>query len=409
VDLFNSVSDLSSKEMHFQNEDSSWFAWEPYSSVKEWTLKSSAGTLKVNAEFRDVVGNTAAVTYDVIIYGAPTVNYASKGTTSAGYVAVDFVEPLAEGGEANRYYIYRRDYPSGEAYTPLGYVTASGQNITAPAAQFYYFHVRIYNREAGGYGDYSSTYDLGYTANVAIVYDSADTADTQTANDLKTILTTNIPSSYGPTVTGTMPSWSVILIPQSMISTTYSAANVFGGRPLIATPGSDLYGNANQTRNVTAHGKGVFAMGYGGTRLLDTVETYWGTWGYSGTAPADIGLGESGASPASLWMYTQTSGNSVWNSPLTSTSIPGGSTPTDNARVQISYSSIGAYSAYLPSGIAGDGWLYGREDTASGPYYPVVRQGRFLQYGFYAETDRPYTGWVFITNLVYRMSNVYYP
>ena len=178
---------------------------------------------------------------------------------------------------------------------------------------------------------------------------------------------------------------------------------------MIITPGNDLFSNANQSRNVVAHGHGVFAMGTGGTRLLDTCETYWGSWGLPGTAPTEIGWGESAIPSAGAFMYTWTLGNSVWSYPLNSTTFPGGTSPINNARTQISYASISRVSVYRGSDTnPTDGWLYGKEDSATSHYYPVVRQGRFLQFGFQQETDRPYTGWVYITNLVHRMSAVYY-
>jgi len=408
VTLNNNVSDLTPLEMRFQNGTSAGGSWEAYSSTKAWTLANNVGTRAVTAEFKDSAGNSTTVATDYIIYGVPTVSSASLGSATLGAVTVNFAAGTEDFG-TDFYFIYRRDYPSGATYTYLGNGSSTSVNVSVAQGQLYYFHVRIYNSNSG-YGDYSTTSALGYTSDIAIIYDGADSADTQTATDMKTILTTNIPGTYGPTVTGTMPSWSVTLIPQSLVSTTYAAANVFYGYPLIVTPGSDVYANANQSRNVTEHGHGVFAMGAGGTRLLDTVETYWSSWGFTGTNPADIGWGESATSAASVFMYTWTSGNSVWSSPLSSTAFPNTAGVVDhNARTQIGYSSLSAVCVYRSTDTnPTDGWLYGKEDAASSHYFPVVRQGRFLQFGFYADTDRYYTGWVYLTNLVYRMSAAYY-
>jgi hypothetical protein len=55
-----------------------------------------------------------------------------------------------------------------------------------------------------------------------------------------------------------------------------------------------------------------------------------------------------------------------------------------------------------------DGALYA-QDSSSYPYYfPVARQGRFLQYGFEGTFNRPYTGWLFLVNLTYRMGGTYF-
>ena len=341
VTLYNNVSDLTPLQMRFQNGMAAGGTWEPYTTTRTWTLADTIGTRAVTAEFKDSAGNSTTVR-DYIIYSSPVVTAASLGSAAIGTVTVSFNGGVEDNG-TDVFYVYRRDYPSGDRYTELGNGTSSSAvNVSVTQGNFYYFHVRIYSALAGGYGSYSSTYALGYTANIAIIYDSADTTDAQTANDLKTILTTDLPNhpTYGSEIDGTMPSWSVILIPQSMVSTTYSASNVFHGDPVIITSGSDLYANTNQTRNVIDHGHGVVAMGAGGAKLLDTCETNWSAWGYATTAPTEIGWGESWTSTASLFMYTWTTGNTVWRSPLTSTLFPGGTNPTHDARTPVSYTHL---------------------------------------------------------------------
>ncbi len=407
VTLYNDISDLTPLQMRFQNGMAAGGSWEDYESTKAWTLADTIGTRAVTAEFMDSAGNSTTVARDYILYGTPVVTGASLGSASVGTVTVSFSGGTEDTG-TDVFYVYSRDYPSGARYTEQGSGTSSvSVNVPVTQGYLYYFHVRIYSAAAGGYSAYSSTYALGYTANIAIIYDSGDTTDTQTATDLKTILTTDLPNhaTYGPYIDGTMPVWSVVLIPQSLVSTTYSPSNVFYGDPVVITSGTDLYANANQTRNVIHHGRGVVAMGYGGTRLLDTCETNWSTWGYVTTAPTEIGFGESWTSAASAYMYTWTTGNTVWNSPLTSTVFPGGVTPTHDAATQISYANLTAYSAYIPSYTVTDGQILGQEDNANATHFSVVRQGRFLQYGYVQETDRPYTGWVYIINLMALMDN----
>jgi hypothetical protein len=407
VTLYCSVSDASPVLMRFQNTGGSWSSWYYLASSKAWTLINSAGTRVVNAQFKDALDRVTSVS-DAIINGMLTLTGATLNSTTVGTVTATWSGASPADTGTDYYRVYRRDYPSGATYTYEGQTTGSSLNVTVPVGQLYYIQVAIYSTGVGTLGPYSDS-KLAYTSDIAIIYDSYDSTDTTIANDMKTILTTDIPSAYSPTVGGTMPSWSVTLVPQSVVPTTYSSANVFHGYPVIITPGNDLYANANQTRNVVAHGHGVFAMGTGGTRLLDTCEDNWGSWGLVGTAPTEIGWMESGSASASSFMYTWTSGNSVWNSPLNSTAFPGGTTPTHNAQTQISYASISRISVYRGSDTnPTDGWLYGRENSPTSHYYPVVRQGRFLQFGFQQETDRYYTGWVYITNLVYRMSAAYF-
>jgi hypothetical protein len=260
---------------------------------------------------------------------------------------------------------------------------------------------------------------VGYTSNIAIIYNDGSGTDTIVAQDMKTILTSNLPAAYPASISGTMPSWTVTLVPQSLVSTVYNSSTIHYGYPLIVTPGITFYSNPNQVRNVTAHisplnlGHGVFAMGSGGTHLLDTVNTNWDAWAYTGTQPTSIGWGPSATGIVSRYMYTWTSagGNTVWSVPLQSSVFTASLPTTDQTRTYISSTSVGRVSVYRGANDnpTPDGYLYGHEDRTPVPayYYPVVRHGRFLQFGFEQETDYPYTGWVYIINLAYRMSTAY--
>jgi hypothetical protein len=247
----------------------------------------------------------------------------------------------------------------------------------------------------------------GYTSNVAVVYDSGNTADTTTAANIKTVLTKDLtatyPAGYGPTVTGTMPIYTVTLVPQSLVPTTAAAGNVFSGQPVIVTPGTTL--TDGQSYNVTAHSHGVIAMGSGGAHMLDRINSNWSSWGFSGTQPSAIGWGPSWSIGPSVYVKTWTSSNGYWNYPLQSTVFTGATPPSDQTRTQIAYTLLGRVSVYHSGGDAsmpGDSCLFGLEDAYT-VYFPVVRHGRFLQFGFEGLPDRPFTGWVYFTNLTYRM------
>jgi hypothetical protein len=104
--------------------------------------------------------------------------------------------------------------------------------------------------------------------------------------------------------------------------------------------------------------------------------------------------------------YTWTTSNPVWNSPLYSTVIPGGATPTHNASVQLSYqNTANSYSIYRLAGAAiTEGALLEREYSDAN-YFTVARQGRFAHLGFSALPNRSYTGHVFLVNLIALMDN----
>jgi hypothetical protein len=411
VTLSIDVTDTSPLQMRLQNGMTAGGTWQAYSATRLWTLAANVGTRAVTAEFMDLAGNTTTIARDYIIYGTPTVTAASLGSAAVGAVTVNLAAGTEDAG-TDYYYIYRRDYPNGEILTYLANGTAYAVTVPVTEGSFYYFHAAIYNSNCGT-GSTSSTYALGYTANVAIIYDSADTTDTAIANEMLSILTTDLPNhaTYGSSIDGTMPSWSVILIPQSMVSSTYSAANILYGDPLIITPRADIFSNANQVRNVTAHGRGVIAMGTGGTRALDTVNSNFSAWGYGGQQPSSLGYSGAYVGSASIHGYTWTSGNTVWYSPLTSTGFldvsPADGYPDHNAYTQLAYPGremqriIRYKSDDLNDGTV-DYFLYARDNYTH--YFTVVRQGRFLHYGYEHVPNRPFTGWVQLVNLVSRMA-----
>jgi hypothetical protein len=370
-----------------------------YSSAKAWTIPSTPGSRAVTIQVKDAAGNVATAAPDSIIYSYPTVSSATLNSTALGTVTVAWGAATADSG-TNYYNVYRRDYPSGGTYTYVGQTTGTSLNVAVPQGQLYYFHVTVYNAAAGE-GTYSATCPVGYTSNIAVIYNTNSTL----ANQIKSILTSNLPVTYPSNITGTMPTWTVTLIPQSLVSTTYAAGNVFYGWPVIVTPDTTIWSNANQTRNVTAAGKGVIAMGTGGGQLLGTVSSNFTSWGYTGTSPSEIGWGPSASFGATLYAKTWFSGNSVWTSPLTSNVMPS----TDQTQAQMAYTAVSRIAVYRSSQTnPTNGWLYAQQET-NAYYFPVVRQDRFLQWGFEGVLDRPYTGQVYLVNMVYRMGPAYLP
>jgi hypothetical protein len=404
VTLNNNVTDASPLLMRFQNTGGSWSTDQAYSSSRSWTLSSAKGYRVVNAVFTDYAGNTVSPS-DGIIYGAPA-SVASLNTGPLGNVTVSWDTITGDAG-TTYVRVYRRDYPTPGIYTYLGQTTvaSSSLDVAVTQGQLYYFSTAIYNTSTD-LGAYSSD-SLGFTSNVTIIYNSGDSTDTTLATNLKTWLVTNLPAQYPASIFGAMPTWSVTLFPESLVSTTYSTANIVGGDPVIMTHSTSIYSSAGKSRNVTAHGHGVIGQGSGGARLIDTVSANFTAWGYSGATPTDIGWGASAVDGTGTYNgYTWTTGNNVWESPLYSTSI--GYSPTlHNDFVQLGYENLPWVGVYDLNGSEShtDYFLYAKYDNATtSNYFPVARQNRFMQLGYTVLPTRPYTGRVLLINLVSRMA-----
>jgi len=372
-------------------------------------------------KYRDAAGNETAIYQDAIHYGNPSLITATKGSTTNGSITASWTSYSSQVG-TDYFYVYTATTPTG-GKTSQGYSTTTSKAMSLTPGTLYYIFVRVYNRSIGWH-DLYTPYVIGFSSNITVIYDANDSTDVAVANAVKSTLTTDWPNSaYGAYISGTMPSWSVTLVPETEISASWLDPSIYDDRyiiygdPVIVTHGTSFYSYANKVRNVihrdTTAGsgrKGVVAMGYGGLRMLDTAESYWSSWGYTDQAPVDIGYsGETYIkSDDTVSMYTWTSGNSVWSSPLTSTSLP----TTNDTLTQITYSSGSGggflnprYTIYRsdqsnPPG----GWLYGR-DYSGNQYFPVVRQGRFLHFGFTNMLIRAYTGSVYYVNLIARMDD----
>jgi hypothetical protein len=283
--------------------------------------------------------------------------------------------------------------------------TASSASFAVDQGTLYDLGVRIHNAAAGGSGEYSN-WVYGFSSNIAVVYNDSDTPDTTTANNIKTALTTDLPTEYGPIISGTMPVWTVTLVPESIVSSTAAAANVVSGRPVIITPNSTLYTDDNKVYNVAAHGHGLIAMGYGGTHLLDRVNANWSSWSFTGTQPSSIGWLHTATGINNCYMYTWTTSNIVWYYPLKSQWFTNPPDPVQhNYRFIVSYTDLNRASVYIYGGTPPSGvYIWGKDDLTSNNYFPVVNQGRFLHFGFYGLPDRYYTGWAYWTNVTFYMS-----
>ena len=100
-----------------------------------------------------------------------------------------------------------------------------------------------------------------------------------------------------------------------------------------------------------------------------------------------------------LYVYNS-NGNTVYSSPLSNTSLPS----TNGSVAQTNCTSLNTVSVYFstiadPTG----GELYARACNETN-HFCMVRQGRFLQYGFYGLMDRYYSGFPLTVNLVNEMT-----
>ncbi len=413
----NITGNTKAAEMRY-SWNKAWFAnynenWVDFSSTITYPLSDSGiGTHTVYIQFRDAANllrtgnpfeNDPKAISDSIIVGTITID-SPINTASGNNIQLAWTPATRQDTGTNTYRIYRRldikrDFLLAETATP-------SYSFTAEKGVVYPLFVRMYNSAMKCTGPMSNI-KYAFNSDIVVIYNDANAGDTSTANSIKSVLTTNLPVQYGSSVSGIMPAWTVTLFPQSYVSTTYESWNVVSGKPVIITPGFSSYDVSGRVRNVTAHGHGVIGMGEGGTRLIDTVTANWGAWGYTGTTPSEIGWGQSMIGTTTLFMYTWTSGNSVWSSPLQSSTFPHTfSLVTHNASTQISYTSFNRASVFrMAATNPTDGNLFGREDDLVGQHFPVVRQGRFLHFGFYGLPDRWYTGWVYWTNLVAKMDD----
>ncbi|HVM66400.1 MAG TPA: Ig-like domain-containing protein, partial [Acidimicrobiales bacterium] len=423
VTLTSSVSDpTSGMEMRVQNlaDGTSWGPWQDYAASLPWTL-SSWGTRVVNVQYRDKAGNTDGITHsDAIIAGAPSLtilmNDHANGATP-GNIYASWTSPAAPDAGTDTYYLsWRNNDPQGPWYqwtstTDAFLLFACGTEVICD------FAVQLGNTAAGGISATMSNVRSGFTSNITIVYNDRDATDTALASTLKTVLKNSNGWVAANAVVGSMPTWSVTLVPQGFVSTTYASGNRVWGYPLIVTPGVTSWESASWVKNLTVTGKGMILMGEGGARVLDTINANYysasgrGWYKSASGQPADIGWAKSALCASNNYTYAQVPtsgiGMAIWSSPLSYFTINDGTlcwiTATSPAH-PLQKAAVNRSTGVAPTG----GDLYAK-DYASAGYYDVVRQYRFVQYGFYGLADRPTLGLPFFVNLVHVMSDVNFP
>lgn len=417
VTISSSVSGAAA--MQIANGTAPLGSWTTYNPSRSWYLNGGFGVKQVRARFKDAAGNVTATEFsDAIFYGNIYPTTVTKGQTSNGSITVRWFGYGSEFGSSVSAFVYTSTTPTGSK-TYRGQTNAINGSFTFTANEgtLYYVHLLLRDSTIGYHPEYSNSLP-GFSSDIVIIYDDDDANDVEIAGDMEYILSNDwwnrspwnlavSPSSFDPSP------FTVTLLPDELVSTSYNTSvqhdTRVHGDPVILLPGADGFEFPNKARNIAFKGgRGIVAMG-GGFRdgaydLFNTVSGYYGSWGIDDPSYLVV---QGGFTEANKWEYTWTSGNSVWRSPLTSTSL-GGSNPQHNSRVQLSYQDLRSYSIYNPAGThPPNGYNYGRADyspTNRDGYFNVIRVGKYLLFGFDKLPDRPYTGWVYFFNLVTRMS-----
>lgn len=379
------------------------------------------GSKGVYVQFKDGAGNTSSSYYDSIYLQAAQPNYAYKGYYSSGAVNVYF-NPVSEpaGSNSNRYYIYSSTEPDlvpNEDSSGLEYEgstsSTSYATVYIPKGELRYFWVRAYNVDTGGYGPYSTANVLGFSSNITIIYDDDDSADIARAQTIKAIAEDTTYSggiANFSTVVGTVPSWTVTMLPEDLVSNVYSTNDIIYGDPIITTPGTYFTTSTSydgRVRNIAASNKGIISMGSSGANFLYRVDQMWSTWGLFGTQPSAIDSGNHMILTATKTAMTRpyTTSENIWNTPLYHTALYP-SQQNNSYEVGVFSAATGRRGVYISTqSNPSDGAIYAG-DINFASHFPVVRQGRFCYWGFYEPPSSSYVyGNVFFVNLLARMDN----
>ncbi len=199
-----------------------------------------------------------------------------------------------------------------------------------------------------------------------------------------------------PGVVGVMPLFAVTKISDTDIPPLWDPAYALAGRPIIITSG--IAPVPDRSRNIAQAGHGIIVMGSAGALFLDLISANWSAWGFTGQAPVDIGFVVSIAGSA-FAVKTRGTASGAWSSPLRSTAVPA----VDGVIVPLAPAALLTHEV-VGGGVDPVGGTLLAENTTIPTRFPIVRQGRFVQYGFQQLADLSDTGSVLFVNLVKLMS-----
>ncbi len=410
-------------------------SWEPFSSTistkaggylggSNFAFTNNPGYKSVYVRFRDEAGNVSGFTADSIYLQVAEPTYAWKGFYAFGATRV-YYNPVTEptGSNTTRYYTYystnkNADPNNGDPVTYLGNTTSTEYDYVSglPQGELLYFWTRAYNADSGGFGPYSSTNVMGFGSRVTVIYDDDDPTDVQRALDIKAWVEDagNIEGLFY--VLGSWSGYSVTLLPEDDIPNSYAEANKIYGDPIITTPSTFFTTSTSydgRVRNIASTLRPTINMGLSGGYFLYRVDQMWSSWGLTGTRPSAIDSGNMAGlgSRATANTRPASTSSSIWYSPLAHSQLD--SNQSGIFETTIFTSNVYRRGVYIPGGVnPTDGQIYAGDPNYSS-HFPVVRQGRYLNYGFY---ELPYAfgptfltlparmGRTFFINLVYRMS-----
>lgn len=420
--LSASDNESGAEDIEVKTGYSSWREYRPYSTsmISDFEFSDSPGGKGVYVRLRDAAGNETGLydMYDSITFEVAEPIYARKGYYTSGSTRVYF-EPVTEPDGANptRYYTY---YSTDSGADPnsdpdsvnsLGYTTSTLYDYVSgiPKGQKLYFWVRAYNSDTGGYGPYSSTNVLGYSANATIIHNT-DGTDISRAEDLRALLEDDADITSSSSIYGTMPDWTVMKLSVNDISSTYNTeypeANRIYGDPLILTPGASYYlkSNDGKIRNLASTSKGMIAMGYYGASVIYRIDYNWDSWGLSGTRPEDITGQMTLDSAKSAKTRPSSSSEDIWYTPLYY-NVLYNTYRESSIAANIFTTDQGRRGTHISGGSNPAGGAIYAGDIDSTAHFPVVRQGDFCVFSYYEVPNVDVTGEVFFINLVARMDD----
>jgi Bacterial Ig-like domain len=426
VTLSVSASDVpAGSDMRFylkQGTSSSYTytSWESYGTSKTIALSDLDELKYVYVQFRDELDNTTTVsssTRDTITLDRPSIDYVTKGKPGdKGKVQV-FVNTVLKATGENVLYRVLTSPTSTGTKTDKGYVSTSGGYVSVDEEINHYFFINIWHYYDGSWKSITEYYQgaggisrRGYAADVTVVYDDDDTTDTTLAGTIRTVIQSNNGGTEVSSRNWASINKSVMLWPEDSVSSTYSAENTIHGDPVILTPSTGgIRTYAGKIQNISAHGRGVIAMGNDSWALMQSISSNFSLWEYTGQQPYSIGTTSTGTTTYDgPWYYrwNTTDFESPWKYPLWASSM-GGENPTNNYMTQLSYSANpwSISSKYISNDadpVGGE--IYGRVyGSGNAHHFGIIRQGRFLVFAF--DSIPLYTpGEVLFVNLVDKMN-----
>ena len=419
---------------------STWSGWYTASSSRSWTLSTANGyngygAKKVVVQFTDYAGYYSRNSVsgepahydedeDSIFYGTPVMRNSYKGYTSNGYMRTYYEEYPSDTGSTNYYYVYYATSPTGTKTTAGSTTNSSYFSDYYTEGTLYYLFVRVYNADIG-YSNYS-TYSIGYSSDMAIIYDDDDGDDSSLASLLRSRITTDWPTSNPTNVHMNGYTWSqysVTLVPEDEIPTSFSSygndeydETVVYGNPVIITPSAaNMYANTNRAKNVAFSGKGIMAMHYYGWRFFQTLVNNWGSLGVPGVSPTNLDYAYSRGETqyANIKPY-YSQYDYIWHRYMYYSPLWDSYKYTDDYDALMftndpeqTYGLANRWSIYNSNESGYDGSTYfWADDPDYSNYYTIARQDRFV-YWAYDKVPGYYYGIPLLYNMV-RYLNSYY-